>query len=576
MRYVKGFVLIALAVLVLPGCAKKNSAKAAGEFQALAQRYYQARFDFAPSEATSEGVHDRDGKLEDFSDLKLQFERVSLRAFLDTLTTQVDSTALPLDQQVDYAMLKRDAEQRLFRMDVTKVFERSPDLYHSTASGAIYGLLLRDFAPLEERLARVADREEKIPDLYDAAKANLKNPPRIWTEIAIAQAKGTEEFFSTVVPAAARNLKDAALRDRLLKANEAAIGTTRDYIRFLQQDLLPRSTGDFALGRELFMQRCRDEEGITETPESLLAEGLAAVAENHRQMAAVVKLIDSSATLEQVIARTSAKHPSAGALLDSCRASLTGLRQFIVDKSIVPLPGGEDLRVAETPVFARSLVIAQMDSPGPLEEKAKEAFYYVTPPDKNWTAAQKDDYLRSFCHGLIYTTSAHEAYPGHYIQGLYQRQNPSLVRKLSGSYAYGEGWAHYCEQMMLDEGFSNDPELRLYQLHDALLRLCRLVCTVRMHTQGWTVQQVADYLVKEGYQPRPTAMVEARRYTSDPLVLSYTWGKWRILKLREEMKKRLGSAYSLSDFHKRFLDLGGVTIPEAERLMLLAAAPKAP
>ena len=572
----RGMLVAALVLLVLPGCAKKNSAKASGEFQALAQRYYQARYDFSPSDATSDGVHDRDGKLEDFSDLKIQFERVSLRAFLDTLTTQVDSTALPLDEQVDYAMLKRDAQQRLLQMDVTKIFERSPDLYHSTASGAVYGLLLRDFAPIEERLARVADREEKIPELLEAGKTNLKNPPKVWTEIAIAQAQGTVEFFSTVVPAAARNSKDTALRDRVLKANEAAIGTTKDYIRFLQEDLLPRSTGDFALGRELFMRRCQEEEGITETPESLLAEGLAAIEENHRQMAEVVKQIDSTATLEQVIARTSVKHPRAGALLDSVRASLTGLRQFLVDKSIVPLPGGEDLRVTETPVFARSLVIAAMDAPGPLEEKAKEAFYYVTPPDNKWAAAQQDDYLRSFCTGLIFTTSAHEAYPGHYIQGLYQRQNPSLVRKVSGSYAYSEGWAHYCEQMVLDEGFSHDPELRLYQLHDALLRLCRLVATIRMHTQGWTVEQAADFLVNEGYQPRPTAMVEARRYTSDPLVLSYTWGKWRILKLREEVKRRMGSGYSLGEFHKRFLALGGVTIPEAERILLLQAAPKAP
>ncbi len=564
---------LTLAVVLLPGCARRNS-EVSAEFRALAERYYQARFDFGPSDATSIGVHDRDGKLEDFSESMQQLERASLRAFLDTLTTKIDSTALPLDDQVDYTMLGRDARQRLFQMDETRIFERSPDLYHSTASNAVYTLLLRDFAPLEERLAHIADREEKIPALLEQAKANLENPPKVWTEVAIAQAQGTVQFFSTVVPEAAKKCKDATLRDRLNRANQGAIEAAKDYIHFLEKDLLPRSNGSFALGREKFMQRCREEEGITETPEALLAKGLAAIAENHRQMAEVVRQIDSTATLEQVLARTSARHPSPAGLLDSCRAALGGLRQFVVDRGIVPLPGGEDLRVAETPLFARSLIVAAMDSPGPLETKANEAYYYVTPPDPKWSAAQSEEYLRSFCYGYIYTTSSHEAYPGHYVQGLYQREAPSLVRKLGRSYAYSEGWAHYCEQMLLDEGFSSDPELRLYQLNDALLRLCRLVATIRMHTLGWTVEQTAEFLVQEGYQPRPTAMIEARRYTSDPLVLSYTWGKWRILELREEMKRRMGSDYSIGEFHKRFLALGNVTIPEAERILLLQATPR--
>jgi uncharacterized protein (DUF885 family) len=567
----------ALVMALLPGCAKGHRAEREGaELHALAQRYYAARFDFNPSDATDTGIHDRDSKLEDYSDLRLQFEHVSLRAFMDTLTTKIDTTVLTPDDRVDYQLLRRDAEQRLMAMEELKVYERNPDLYHATASNAIYSLIKRNFAPLDDRLRAVADREEKIPDLLDQGKANLKNPPEIYTRIAIEQAKGTVEFFSKVVPAAADSCKDPALKARLLKDNEECVGVCKDYVHFLETDLLPRSKGNFALGRDLFMKRCSMEEGITETPESLLAMGLAAVEDNHRQMVAVARQIDSTATLEQVMAKTEAHHPSAAALLDTCRASLGGLRQFIVDHHIMDLPGNEDLRVKDTPIFERSLVIAQMDSPGPLEEKSQTAFYYVTPADPKLKPAEQEEYLHSFCRGLVYTTSSHEAYPGHYVQGLYQRQNPDLIRKLSGSYAYSEGWAHYCEQMMLDEGYSNDPELRLYQLHDALLRLCRLVLTVRMHTQGWTVDQAADYLVHQGYQPKPTAMVEAKRYTADPLVLSYTWGKWHILKLRDEMKKRMGSAYSIGEFHKRFLSLGGVTIPQAEELLLTAAAPKAP
>jgi uncharacterized protein (DUF885 family) len=562
---------LASAALAVTSCARRDRAAEAAKLHALAERYFDARFDFRPTTATEAGDHGRDTKLEDFSELRIQFEQVALRAFLDTLATAIDSTALPPADQIDYALLKRDARTRLLHIEDLKVFERDPDLYHSTASRAVYALLKRDFAPLDERLAAVAAREEQIPKLLEDAKRNLKDPPEIWTRIAIEQARGTVQFFAVVVPAAARGATDPAVRARVLRANGAALGAARDYLYFLQNDLLARSRGEFALGRDLFMKDCAVEEWITESPESILARALVGVEENHRRMAEVCRQIDPQASVRAVVERTAGHHPRPAGLLDSCRTEMKRLRQFIVDRNLVPLPAGEDLAVAETPVFERSLTFASTDTPGPLEAKATEAFFYITPVDPKWSQPQQDEYLREFCRGLIYTTASHEAYPGHFIQGLYLRLNPSLVRKLTRSDTFSEGWAHYCEQMVLDEGFSKDPELRLYQLHDALLRLCRAALTVRLHVEGWTSEQAVAWMVREGYQERINAEREVKRYTTEPLVLSYWWGKQEVLRLRDLYHQRVDGAFSLADFHRRLLEMGEPPLPLAERMLLAGA-----
>lgn len=565
--------VLAGTVLAVASCGRREPAQEAAKLHALAGRYFEARFDFRPAAATEAGDHSRDSKLEDFSELRIQFERVALRAFLDTLATAIDSTALPPAEQIDYALLKRDARTRLLYIEDLKVYERDPDLYHATASQAVYALLKRDFAPLDERLAAVAAREEQIPKLLEDAKKNLKDPPELWTRIAIEQARGTVQFFAAVVPAVARGAADPAVRARVLRANGAALGAVRDYLYFLQNDLLARSHGKFALGRDLFRKDCAVEEWIAAEPESILARALAGVEENHRQMAEVCREIDPKASVAQVLERTGAHYPAPGGLLDSCRTEIRLLRQFIVDRKLVPLPAGENLIVAETPVFERSLTFASTDTPGPLEAKTTEAYFYVTPVDPGWSPTQRDEYLREFCRGLIYTTAAHEAYPGHFIQGLYQRLNPSLVRKLTRSDTFSEGWAHYCEQMILDEGFSTDSELRLYQLHDALLRLCRAVLAVRLHVQGWTPEQAVEWMVREGHQERSNAEREVRRCTTEPLVLSYWWGKQEVLRLREAYYRRVGAAFSLADFHRRLLEMGELPLPLAEKVLMAEAEP---
>jgi hypothetical protein len=259
-------------------------------------------------------------------------------------------------------------------------------------------------------------------------------------------------------------------------------------------------------------------------------------------------------------------HPASDHLLQSFRDTFSSLRGFIQDKHIITIPSPVLPTVEETPPFARALTTASMDTPGPYEKVAKEAYFNVTLPDSNWPKEQVDDYMSGFNRGTIISTAVHETYPGHYVQFLWMKDAPSKVRKLLGSGTNAEGWAHYCEQMMLDEGYgqpgvgARDQReanmLRLGQLQDALLRNARFIVGIKMHTGQMTFDEAKEFFVNQGYQVRSVAEKEAKRGTSDPTYLVYTLGKLQIMKLREDYKKMKGDQFSLEEFHNTFMRQG--------------------
>jgi uncharacterized protein (DUF885 family) len=213
--------------------------------------------------------------------------------------------------------------------------------------------------------------------------------------------------------------------------------------------------------------------------------------------------------------------------------------------------------VEETPPFARALTFASMDTPGPYEKVAKEAFFNVTLPEAKWPKERIDSFMSGFNRGTVISTAVHEVYPGHYVQFLWVPSAPSKIRKLLGCGSNAEGWAHYTEQMMLDEGYGNNSrQLRLGQLQDALLRDARYIVGISMHTGKMTFEQGVEFFVKEGYQPHAVAERETKRGTSDPTYLVYTLGKLQIMKLREDYRKKLGDKFSLEQFHDDFLKQG--------------------
>jgi hypothetical protein len=262
-------------------------------------------------------------------------------------------------------------------------------------------------------------------------------------------------------------------------------------------------------------------------------------------------------------------HPTADGLVGDARSELNRIRAFVRTQNILTPPPSENLIVAETPEYARSLSFASMDTPGPFERVATEAYYYLTPPDQNWNAQQREEHLSHYNRYSLPITSIHEVYPGHYYQLLKLQQQPSRVRKTFGAASFVEGWAHYSEQMMLDEGFGgNNPRFRLAQLNAALLRLCRYVVGLRLHTQGMTYNEAVDFFMREGHQERVNAEREARRGTADPTYLVYTLGKMEILRLREEWRSRLGQSFNLGEFHDRLLSYGMPPIKVIRQAML--------
>jgi uncharacterized protein (DUF885 family) len=430
-------------------------------------------------------------------------------------------------------------------------------------------MIKREYAPPEQRLRQLIARERAMPAALAEARKNLDNPPRIYTEIAIEQIDGNRGFFQTAVMAAFPTVTDKALLAELKQANDAVVAALADYKTWLQTDLLKRSTGEFAIGEDTYRKKLAADEMIDVPLDALLAIAEKDLRKNQAAFADTAKAIDPKRTPLQVLDTVQADHPPAAKLLSTTQSELDALATFISDHHLVTIPKAAPARVQETPPFLRATTSASMDIPGPFETVATEAYYNMTLPDPKGSAAETGEFMKQWYYAAITNVSVHEVWPGHYLQFLYAPTFPSDVRKVFGANSNSEGWAHYCEQMVLDEGFHADnPRYRLAQLQDALLRDARFIVGIRMHTKGMTVAQAQDFFMKEGYQPKPVARSESKRGTSDATYGYYTMGKLMILKLREDYKAKLGSAFSLQKFHDTFISLGPLPLPLMRRAML--------
>jgi uncharacterized protein (DUF885 family) len=285
---------------------------------------------------------------------------------------------------------------------------------------------------------------------------------------------------------------------------------------------------------------------------------------------ATARRIDPTKSPRDVYHSLQRLHPSSSRLKTAVQRDLLSLRAFIAAHRLLTLPRDAHVRVVDTPAFERQTTFAAMDAPGPLEKRATEAYYYVTPADPRWSAKQKDEYLGTFNDYARSIISAHEVYPGHFVNFAIERRLPlSLTRRLLGSASFSEGWAHYGEEMMVDAGWGGaDPRVRLAQLAEALLRECRYVVGVREHTRGMTVEQATRFFMANAFMDRQPAYVEAVRGTQDPTYGYYTLGKLEILKLRDDYKKRLGSGFTLQAFHDALLSHGDPPIPLLRKILL--------
>ncbi|MGH9722525.1 MAG: DUF885 domain-containing protein, partial [Bryobacteraceae bacterium] len=351
--------------------------------------------------------------------------------------------------------------------------------------------------------------------------------------------------------------------------NSAVIGALTSYEKFLKNELLPRSHGDFRIGAGAYRQKLLFEEMVDTPLDRLLEIGYQDLRNSQDRLRRTAARIDPNRTPQEVLADLEKDHPEPSKLLQAFRDVLGGLRAFIERKAIVTIPSTVPPILQETPPFARALTFASMDTPGPYEKVAKEAFFSVTLPEPNWPPKQVEEHMAGFNRAVILSTAIHEAYPGHYTQFLWVQQAPSKVRKLIGASSNAEGWAHYAEQMMLDEGYGdNDPKIRLGQLQDALLRNARYIAGIEMHTGKMTYPQAIEFFVKEGFQTRANAERESKRGTQDPTYLVYTLGKLQIQKLRGDYEKRAGRSFRLRDFHDAIMKQGFPPIAIVRKALL--------
>jgi uncharacterized protein (DUF885 family) len=366
-----------------------------------------------------------------------------------------------------------------------------------------------------------------------------------------------------------KSVSDPKLLSDFQAANKGVIAALKDYEQWMKNDLLPRSQGDFRLGAPTYTKKLQYEEMVDIPLDRLLQIGYDDLHENQKKFAETAARIDPKKTPKQILDEMEKDHPPADKLLDAFRDTLGGLTKFIEDRKIVTIPSPVPPILEETPPFMRALTFASMDTPGPFESVAKEAFFNVTLPEKGWPKERVEDFMGAFNRGTILSTAIHEAYPGHYVQFLWMQHVDSKVRKLLGAASNAEGWAHYSEQMMLDEGYTNgDPKMRLGQLQDALLRNARYIVGIEMHTGKRTYDQGIEFFEKEGYQTHETAVRETKRGTSDPTYLYYTLGKLQIMKLRDDYRKKKGSSFSLEEFHDSFMKQGFPPIKIVRKALL--------
>ena len=533
-------------------------------FDATRERILSDTWERYPSMASRLGLHEYDGRLPSISQAALANRVSELRQGLASLEN-IDTSALSVRSYYDHRILMSALRKELLEITELRWHETNPMemLWHIDVSGYIQ----RDYAPVEQRIQALTGALQATPgylaELKSVMSGRLASPV---LEASIEAYDGIGSFYESDLTEGARDLADDNRRDEFNAAREKAIEAARGFVEHLRA-LRPYADASFAIGKDKFSALLKHGEMVDMSLESLLTIGEADLRRNTERFTKVAASITADMTPAEVMAQIAADHPTADALIGETRDMLEDIRQYIIDNGIVSVPSEARCQTVPTPSFMR-WAFAALDFPGPFEERATETYYYVTPVEEHWSDDEKEQWLTSFNYATLRAVSVHEAYPGHYVHYLHTRNADSMISRIFGAYSFWEGWAHYAEQMMVEEGYLSEPGDELGQLMEALLRDCRFICAIRMHTQGMTVDEATSFFMENAFLEELPARKEAMRGTFDPMYLNYTLGKLMILKLRDDYRQVKGDAYSLRGFHDEFLSYGAPPIPLAREMML--------
>src|SRR5437763_13115658 len=476
------FVLL-LLTLCLPAASSFAAQTDDAEYEAVAEEYIKTYLAAHPLQGTALGLHEYDGKITDYSRLALDAELNRLQRFDDRLS-KFDPSKLSYRQSIDLRILQTAVKRDLFEIQEMSIFERNPMVYARAADVNVY--IKRNFAPLEDRVRSLVAIESQIPNILIAARTNLNEKlPKPFVELAIQIARGSADFLKKDLVAAVGTLKDEQLRVAFHEANRKAANALNDYAAWLEREKLPKASMDFALGEEKFRRFLAQTELVDLPPQKIIEMGMAQLKAEQTALAEAAKKIDPNKSPIEVFKQIQSEHPTPQDLIPDVGKDLDKIRKYVLNRHLISIPSDVRAKVKETPQYLRATSFASMDTPGPFEKRANEAYYYVTPTENDWPEKQKEEWLTAFNYYTSDVVSIHEAYPGHYVQFLCLNASPaSKVEKIFGSYAFVEGWAHYCEKMMLDEGYGSSTnstpseddvkraaKYRMAQADEALLRL---------------------------------------------------------------------------------------------------------
>ena len=521
-----------------------------------------------PTHATLDGVHSHDDLLEDLSRQGMEGEARALAGYLRRLD-EIHREGLTEVERLEHRMITSHVRSRMFEIEQVRTWEKNPQYYSDILASSLAGQALFTHAPLAERARRVLSKLRQTPRLIQAARDNVKEPPGIFLKVGIESMRGALKFIDDDLPRALSNVDDLHLLGDLADAQVEASNAVKSYIAYLETTVAPKARGSFRLGRDTFEEKLRLDEGITVPLDRLLAIATRELKETQEAFRSVASKMNGGDPLE-AWARQKAAHPAPGELVNIGRQQLEELSTFLERQSIITLPRSEEIVVAQTPDFYR-WSFASMWTPGPFETKPTRAYYYLTDADPSWPADRQEEYLRDYSIPTLWSVSIHECYPGHFLHYQHLRRVASKARKsiLFAPASFVEGWAHYCEQMMVEAGFGRqDRGMLLGQLVESLIRLARVVVCIKLHTEDMSVEQGVRFFREEAFMEEASARREAERGTFDPTYLVYSVGKLMLLKLRQDYKAKQGKSYSLKSFHDTLLGQGTAPFWLHRQLML--------
>ena len=526
----------------------------------LSKRLIREHWDFYPTTGSRIGRHEYDGRLPDLSPSSIGRRRLEILRGMDELRS-AHSSSLNADEMLSLKMLDLFLQRELFTFDEMRPLENNPMRQAGFLNVGNY--VRRDYAPLEDRLRFATSALKQVPDFLDTLDTALRDDlSRHMVDMSVESYGGMAHFYRNEMLSFASKISDSQIAAEFNSAIYTAASALDLFVERLKVRARASDNG-FAIGSGLYSRMLATGEGLDLPLETIAAVGQANLDEN---LAAIQELAARTApgkSVQEIVDLNSRHHPDSSGLIPETRELLEDIRQSLIDYDIISVPSEDRCLVVETPAYMR-YAFAAMDSAGALETRATESFYYVTPVEDHWTPEQAEEWLSKFDYNTLRIISIHEVYPGHFVHNLHNRYGRTLplINRAATSYAFSEGWAHYTEQMMVETDYGKDrPELQLTQLLEALVRNCRYMCSLAMHTGEMTVDQATELFVENAYMGEHPARREALRGTFDPGYLNYTLGKLMILKMREDYRQEQGERYSLKSFHDELLSFGAPPLP---------------